>query len=102
MEAGTRHVAGAMKQQNKTHKSRCRSKGQLNTANKGRVEGVKAAGKHKMQLNRDARRLQTTQIRKTKREHALAEKRSLGTSTQPPLLLVFVALQGIPPAGDNR
>lgn len=94
--ADTRHVAGSLKQKNKTHKVQGghRSKGQLADAARGRVDqgsGHKGARRHI--LKREARRLQAGQIRSNKRAAALANKRSRGSASAAPTCIVVVPLQ---------
>ncbi|EDQ91294.1 uncharacterized protein MONBRDRAFT_15285 [Monosiga brevicollis MX1] len=89
-----RHVAGSMKQQNKTHKARHRTKSELNTTNKGRIDAFKSNGAKKLELNRQQRRLQAVHNRQNKRDQVVAAKRSLGTTAAPPLLIAVVALHG--------
>ncbi|XP_040577457.1 pre-rRNA-processing protein TSR1 homolog [Lepeophtheirus salmonis] len=83
------HRAGLLKQSNKSHKTgKHRSKGAVDTANRGRI-GLKCplnrkkADKIEGRLDRK-HRLQ--QVRATKREAALSQKRSLGCDGFPPVL----------------
>ncbi|XP_043497043.1 pre-rRNA-processing protein TSR1 homolog isoform X1 [Polistes fuscatus] len=89
------HRPGAFKQINKVHKTgRHRSKGVINNEVKGK-KSVKVISKqiHK-NLNRDARRHQSLQLRKKKMEEMLAEKRKLGKgSDSAPVLICIIPLQ---------
>lgn len=93
-----RHLSGSMKQQNKSHKTRHRTKSELATTSKGRIDAFKGAGKNKALLNREERRLQNGQIRKNKRESTAATKRAIGAASSPPMVVLVVALQG---GGNN-
>ncbi|XP_014601406.1 PREDICTED: pre-rRNA-processing protein TSR1 homolog isoform X2 [Polistes canadensis] len=89
------HRPGAFKQTNKAHKTgRHRSKGVINNEVKGK-QSVKVISKqiHK-NLNRDARRHQSLQLRKKKMEEMLAQKRKLGKgSDSAPILICIIPLQ---------
>eukprot|EP00053_Salpingoeca_punica_P015541 m.143579 g.143579 ORF g.143579 m.143579 type:complete len:911 (-) comp16742_c4_seq2:1552-4284(-) len=90
------HRPGGLKQQNKSHKSKHRSKSQLAVEAGGRVGGggVKAAGAagHTAEQRREQRRLQAVQQRQKKRAAAHHEKRSVGAAGAPPLLVILVDL----------
>ncbi|XP_054012596.1 pre-rRNA-processing protein TSR1 homolog [Hylaeus anthracinus] len=88
------HRAGGFKQINKQHKTgRHRSKGSISSDVKGKV-GVKVVSKriHRI-LGKEARRHQSSQIRKKKREDVLQQKRNLGGSQSAPILICVVPLQ---------
>ena len=101
----TRHVAGAMKQSNKAHKSRFRSKGQLADGSRGRVNStsslsgasVASSGASSRRsgntLGREARREQAKQVRSNKRAAVALQKRALGQGASPPHVVVVAALQ---------
>ncbi|XP_043261297.1 pre-rRNA-processing protein TSR1 homolog [Colletes gigas] len=88
------HRAGGFKQSNKPHKTgRHRSKGSISSDVKGKV-GIKILSKciHK-NLGKEARRHQSSQIRKKKREDVLQKKRNLGGSNSAPILVCIIPLQ---------
>ncbi|KAI1286792.1 Pre-rRNA-processing protein TSR1 -like protein [Halotydeus destructor] len=91
------HKAGPLKQQNKGHKrGRHRSNREVESANKGKV-GVKTLTKRKNRnLSKDERVNRTKQIRKSKRDKALAAKRSIGTESKPPILVVVYSYSSEP------
>ncbi|XP_017880075.1 pre-rRNA-processing protein TSR1 homolog [Ceratina calcarata] len=88
------HRPGAFKQSNKPHKTgRHRSKGSISGEVKGKI-GVKALVKRAAKdLGKDARRHQSSQIRKKKREEVLQAKRNLGGSNSAPILVCVIPLQ---------
>ncbi|XP_050491835.1 pre-rRNA-processing protein TSR1 homolog isoform X2 [Bombus huntii] len=88
------HRPGAFKQVNKPHKTgRHRSKGSISSAVKGKV-GVKVSSKRATKdLGKSARRLQSSQIRKNKREEVLQQKRNFGASHSAPILICIIPLQ---------
>lgn len=88
------HRPGAFKQVNKAHKTgRHRSKGSISSDVKGKT-GVKVLSKHvHRKLGKDARRHQSSQIRKNKREEVLQQKRNLGGSHSAPILVCIIPLQ---------
>ncbi|XP_033185375.1 tsr1 ribosome assembly factor [Bombus vancouverensis nearcticus] len=88
------HRPGAFKQVNKPHKTgRHRSKGSISSAVKGKV-GVKVLSKRATKdLGKSARRLQSSQIRKNKREEVLQQKRNFGGSHSAPILICIIPLQ---------
>ncbi|XP_046854364.1 pre-rRNA-processing protein TSR1 homolog [Xenia sp. Carnegie-2017] len=89
----SQHKPGPLKQQNKTHKhGRHKTKGMLNSINKGRVSvkmlrknGSKMAGK----LDR---RNHAKQLRANKREEVLREKRKIGKLDGPPQVVCLIPL----------
>ncbi|KAL2720052.1 pre-rRNA-processing protein TSR1 [Vespula squamosa] len=88
------HRPGVFKQINKAHKTgRHRSKGTIDNEVKGKTN-IKLISKqiHK-NLNRDARRHQSLQFRKKKREEVLAQKRNLGGTHSAPILICIISLQ---------
>ncbi|XP_046833169.1 pre-rRNA-processing protein TSR1 homolog [Vespa crabro] len=88
------HRPGVCKQINKAHKTgRHRSKGTIGNEIKGKTN-IKVISKqiHK-NLNRDARRHQSSQLRKKKREKVLAQKRNLGGTHSAPILICIISLQ---------
>ncbi|XP_063696965.1 pre-rRNA-processing protein TSR1 homolog [Culicoides brevitarsis] len=87
------HRPGSLKQANKSHKhGGHRSKRSVEQANKGRVSVKASTMKAKRDLRRDERRHQATQIRKNKREEAIALKRSVGGTHTAPFLTCVLAL----------
>lgn len=91
------HRSGPLKQQNKSHKrGRHRSNRELQTANKGKVQDVKSLTKNRSDsLGRDARRNQIQQIRRNKRQEAFSNKRSIGSDTTPPILVMVYSKTGV-------
>ncbi|CAH2236184.1 pre-rRNA-processing protein TSR1 homolog [Pararge aegeria] len=85
------HRAGNLKQSNKSHKSRHRSKRGISAAVKGKVvkEFVR---RNRHILKKEERRHQALQIRKNKRDEVLAKKRGLGGNRNPPFLVCLVPL----------
>ncbi|KOX72945.1 Pre-rRNA-processing protein TSR1 like protein [Melipona quadrifasciata] len=88
------HRPGTFKQINKPHKTgRHRSKGSISNDAKGKV-GVRVLSKRAAKnLGKNARRLQSSQIRKKKREEVLQQKRNLGGSESAPILVCIISLQ---------
>ncbi|XP_013411658.1 pre-rRNA-processing protein TSR1 homolog [Lingula anatina] len=87
------HRPGALKQQNKTHKSgRHRTKGQLDKDTKGRVSVKVLSKKAKQNAKKSDRRNQALQLRKNKRDEVLAKKRSRGSAGSPPHLVLILPL----------
>lgn len=110
------HRSGNLKQSNKAHKSRHRSKRGISAAVKGKViicecgdylffrvinELNNITGKVNIKeivrrnrhiLKKDERRHQALQIRKNKREEVLSKKRALGGNRNPPFLVCVVPL----------
>ncbi|KAM3961637.1 tsr1 ribosome assembly factor [Aphomia sociella] len=86
------HRPGNLKQSNKTHKSRHRSKRGIAAAVKGKVNVKEYVRRNRHILKKDERRHQANQIRKNKREEVLAKKRALGGTRYPPFLVCVVPL----------
>ncbi|XP_064606334.1 pre-rRNA-processing protein TSR1 homolog [Liolophura sinensis] len=88
-----RHRPGTLKQQNKAHKhGRHRSKGKLEKDTKGRVSVKVLSKKSRHVQKRNDRRNQAHQIRKQRRDEALAKKRSRGGQGTPPYLVAVLPL----------
>ncbi|PZC70683.1 hypothetical protein B5X24_HaOG215085 [Helicoverpa armigera] len=68
------HRAGNLKQSNKAHKSRHRSKRGISAAVKGKVNVKEFVRRNRHILKKDERRHQALQIRKNKREEVLSKK----------------------------
>ncbi|XP_013201160.2 pre-rRNA-processing protein TSR1 homolog [Amyelois transitella] len=86
------HRPGQLKQSNKAHKSRHRSKRGIAAAVKGKVNVKEYVRRNRHVLKKDERRHQALQLRKNKREEVLAKKRALGGSRFPPFLVCVVPL----------
>lgn len=87
------HRPGPLKQSNKSHKTgRHRSKGAIDKALKGKVSLSITSHKHKQQQRREQRRNQSNQIRKNKREEAIAIKRQIGGINTTPFLICILPL----------
>ncbi|XP_053602229.1 pre-rRNA-processing protein TSR1 homolog [Plodia interpunctella] len=86
------HRPGQLKQSNKAHKSRHRSKRGIAAAVKGKVNVKEFVRRNRHVLKKDERRHQALQLRKNKREEVLAKKRALGGSRYPPFLVCVVPL----------
>ncbi|XP_023936933.2 pre-rRNA-processing protein TSR1 homolog [Bicyclus anynana] len=86
------HRAGNLKQSNKSHKSRHRSKRGISAAVKGKVNVKEFVRRNRHILKKEERRHQALQIRKNKREEVLAKKRGLGGNRNPPFLVCVVPL----------
>ncbi|XP_013117052.2 pre-rRNA-processing protein TSR1 homolog [Stomoxys calcitrans] len=87
------HRPGPLKQANKSHKTgRHRSKGAIDNALKGKVSGTVISHKHKQIQRREQRRNQMNQLRKNKREEALALKRQLGGQNTAPFLVCILPM----------
>lgn len=86
------HRAGTLKQSNKAHKSRHRSKRGLAAAVKGKVNVNTLTRKNRRELRKEERRHQALQIRKNKREEAISKKRAIGGTRNPPFLVCVVPL----------
>ncbi|CAL1271217.1 unnamed protein product [Larinioides sclopetarius] len=83
------HRPGPLKQSNKPHKSG-KSKGRRH--DKGKLD-VKAVTHHKRhEMNRTERKNQMQQLRKTKREEVLRQKRKLGGLKSEPVLVMILPL----------
>ncbi|XP_069471452.1 pre-rRNA-processing protein TSR1 homolog [Ambystoma mexicanum] len=87
------HRPGALKQQNKQHKSgKHRSKGGLERESKGRVEAKLLSKKLKRDLKKLDRRHKASQLRRQRKDAVFMEKRNLGNKDGPPHLVVIVPL----------
>ncbi|KAG7299885.1 hypothetical protein JYU34_016905 [Plutella xylostella] len=86
------HRAGTLKQSNKVHKSRHKSKRGVAAAVKGKVNVKEFVRRNKHVLKKEERRHQALQIRKNKREEVIATKRAVGGCRSPPFLVCVVAL----------
>lgn len=86
------HRSGNLKQSNKAHKSRHRSKRGISAAVKGKVNIKEIVRRNRHILKKDERRHQALQIRKNKREEVLSKKRALGGNRNPPFLVCVVPL----------
>lgn len=83
-----RHIPGNLKQQNKPHKTKFASKGELKTSLKGRVESSSRTNfKKTIALTKDERKLRQKQLQNNKRKLILEEKR-LGHKDHPPKVVV--------------
>ncbi|KAM7358218.1 tsr1 ribosome assembly factor [Cochliomyia hominivorax] len=87
------HRPGPLKQANKSHKTgRHRSKGAIDNALKGKVSNTAVSHKHKQIQRKEQRRNQMNQLRKNKREEALALKRQLGGQNTAPFLVCILPM----------
>ncbi|GBP10399.1 Pre-rRNA-processing protein TSR1 homolog [Eumeta japonica] len=86
------HRPGNLKQSNKAHKSRHRSKRGIAAAVKGKVNIKEFIRRTRRELKKNERRHQSLQIRQNKREEVLAKKRALGGARNPPFLVCVVPL----------
>ncbi|RVE45775.1 hypothetical protein evm_009575 [Chilo suppressalis] len=86
------HRPGNLKQSNKAHKSRHRSKRGISAAVKGKVNVKEFVRRNRHILKKEERRHQSLQIRKNKREEVLSKKRALGGNRNPPFLVCIVPL----------
>ncbi|KOB72070.1 Ribosome biogenesis protein tsr1 (20S rrna accumulation protein 1) [Operophtera brumata] len=86
------HRAGNLKQSNKSHKSRHRSKRGIAAAVKGKVNVKEFVRRNRHVLKKEERRHQALQIRKNKREESMNKKRALGGTRFPPFLVCVVPL----------
>ncbi|XP_032511117.2 pre-rRNA-processing protein TSR1 homolog [Danaus plexippus] len=86
------HRSGNLKQSNKAHKSRHRSKRGISAAVKGKVNVKEFVRRNRHILKKEERRHQALQIRKNKREEVLSKKRALGGNRNPPFLVCVVPL----------
>ncbi|CAK1604524.1 unnamed protein product [Parnassius mnemosyne] len=86
------HRPGNLKQSNKAHKSRHRSKRGISAAVKGKVNVKEFVRRNRHVLKKQERRHQAMQIRKNEREEVLAKKRALGGIRTPPFLVCVVPL----------
>ncbi|XP_055549498.1 pre-rRNA-processing protein TSR1 homolog [Wyeomyia smithii] len=93
MAIETIHKAGALKQTNKAHKhGKHASKRALERVAKGKTNLKSVTKKAKRELGREDRRRQANQIRKNKRQEAMALKRALGGATTAPFLTCVLPL----------
>ncbi|XP_047246733.1 pre-rRNA-processing protein TSR1 homolog [Girardinichthys multiradiatus] len=87
------HRPGVYKQKNKGHKhGRHRTKGELDRENKGRVPVTTLTKKQRKELKKMDRRHKANQLRRTKKDQVLTEKRRLGSRDGPPHLVAVVSL----------
>jgi len=87
------HKPGALKQQNKSHKSgKHRSKAEVYRENKGRVDAKVLGKKAKNDLSKNDRKNRDQQLRKTKREEILNVKRSIGSPSGTPHVVTVIPL----------
>ncbi|XP_038159328.1 pre-rRNA-processing protein TSR1 homolog [Cyprinodon tularosa] len=87
------HRAGVYKQKNKGHKhGRHRTKGEIERENKGRVSVTTLTKKQRKELKKMDRRHKANQLRRTKKDQVLTEKRRLGSRDGPPHLVAVVSL----------
>ncbi|KPJ18350.1 Pre-rRNA-processing protein TSR1-like [Papilio machaon] len=86
------HRAGNLKQSNKVHKSRHRSKRSISAAVKGKISVDAIFRRNRHALSKQDRRNQAMQIRKRDREEVLAKKRAIGGTRTPPFLVCVVPL----------
>ncbi|XP_061709912.1 pre-rRNA-processing protein TSR1 homolog [Cydia pomonella] len=86
------HRSGTLKQSNKVHKSRHRSKRGIAAAVKGKVNAKEFVRRNRHILKKDERRHQALQLRRNKREEVLSKKRALGGTRNPPFLVCVVPL----------
>ncbi|XP_037901361.1 pre-rRNA-processing protein TSR1 homolog [Glossina fuscipes] len=87
------HRPGPLKQTNKPHKTgRHRSKGAIDNAMKGKMAKMTISHKHRQIQRREQRRNQMNQLRKAKREEALATKRQLGGQNTAPFLVCILPM----------
>lgn len=93
MAIDTIHKAGALKQTNKAHKhGKHASKRSLDRVAKGKTNLKTATKKSHRELGREDRRRQANQIRKNKRQEAIALKRAIGGATTAPFLTCILPL----------
>ncbi|KAM4589684.1 pre-rRNA-processing protein TSR1 homolog [Fundulus diaphanus] len=94
------HRPGVYKQKNKGHKhGRHRTKGELERENKGRVSVTTLTKKQRKELKKMDRRHKANQLRRTKKDQVLTEKRRLGSRDGPPHLVAVVSLHANADAG---
>lgn len=93
MAIETIHKPGALKQTNKSHKhGKHSSKRALDRLAKGKTGLKNVSHKAHRELSREDRRQQANQIRKNKRQEAIALKRTLGGATTAPFLTCVLPL----------
>lgn len=94
------HRPGAYKQKNKGHKhGKHRTKGEIERENKGRVSVTTLTKKQRKELKKMDRRHKANQLRRTKKDQVLTEKRRLGSRDGPPHLVAVVSLHASADAG---
>uniref|UniRef100_A0A3P9P0Z5 TSR1 ribosome maturation factor n=1 Tax=Poecilia reticulata TaxID=8081 RepID=A0A3P9P0Z5_POERE len=94
------HRPGVYKQKNKGHKhGKHRTKGEIERENKGRVSVTTLTKKQRKELRKMDRRHKANQLRKTKKDQVLMEKRRLGSRDGPPHLVTVVSLHANADAG---
>ncbi|XP_014888775.1 pre-rRNA-processing protein TSR1 homolog [Poecilia latipinna] len=94
------HRPGVYKQKNKGHKhGKHRTKGEIERENKGRVSVTTLTKKQRKELGKMDRRHKANQLRKTKKDQVLMEKRRLGSRDGPPHLVAVVSLHANADAG---
>uniref|UniRef100_A0A3Q2NUP6 Pre-rRNA-processing protein TSR1 homolog n=1 Tax=Fundulus heteroclitus TaxID=8078 RepID=A0A3Q2NUP6_FUNHE len=94
------HRPGVYKQKNKGHKhGRHKTKGELERENKGRVSVTTLTKKQRKELKKMDRRHKANQLRRTKKDQVLTEKRRLGSRDGPPHLVAVVSLHANADAG---
>ncbi|KAM4742323.1 pre-rRNA-processing protein TSR1 homolog [Anableps anableps] len=94
------HRPGVYKQRNKGHKhGKHRTKGELERENKGRVSVTTLTKKQRKELKKMDRRHKANQLRRTKKDQVLTEKRRLGSRDGPPHLVAVVSLHAKADAG---
>ncbi|XP_058057794.1 pre-rRNA-processing protein TSR1 homolog [Anopheles bellator] len=92
----TIHRPGALKQTNKGHKhGKHSSKRELDRAAKGKVNLKTLTRRANRQQSRDERRQQANQIRKNKRQEAIALKRAIGGALTAPFLTCVLPLNDL-------
>lgn len=93
MAIETIHKAGALKQTNKAHKhGKHSSKRSLDRIAKGKTNVKLVSKKSNRELGREDRRRQANQIRKNKRQEAIALKRAIGGAMTAPFLTCILPL----------
>ncbi|XP_307850.5 pre-rRNA-processing protein TSR1 homolog [Anopheles gambiae] len=93
MAIETIHRPGALKQTNKTHKhGKHASKRELERVAKGKVNLKTLTRRPNRQQSRDERRQQANQLRKNKRQEAIALKRAIGGALTAPFLTCVLPL----------
>ena len=92
------HRSGPLKQQNKSHKTgQHRSKRSLELASKGKVNVKKLTrkGSSHRQVQKQERIHKLNQLRKTKRDEIVAEKRKIGVEASAPILVLVYSYAGV-------
>jgi pre-rRNA-processing protein TSR1 len=102
--ANVSHRSGPLKQANKSHKTgNHRSKGAVDGQNRGRVSSISGTilkRSKKVNESRITRRNRLCQIRSTKRDQVLREKRAAASGTTPPFLIAIVPLTATDSCND--